>query len=197
MVFDGRYLDQALLAARRFADETGAVLIHPFDHDDIVAGQGTCGLEILEQMPEVRTVLVPTGGGGLIAGIAIAIKALRPDVRVVGVQAAGAAALPESLTRGVPTPLESMTTMADGIAVGCPGVVPFAAVQATTSTTWSPSPRSRSPGRCWRSSSAPRWWSSRPERPPWPPCSTPPRRTPRPWWRCSPAATSTRCCSAR
>ncbi len=130
VVFEGRYIDQALLAARRFADETGAVLIHPFDHEDIVAGQGTCGLEVLEQAPEVRTVLVPTGGGGLVAGMATAIKALRPDVRVVAVQAAGAAALPESLTRGVPTPLESMTTMADGIAVGCPGVVPFKAMQA-------------------------------------------------------------------
>jgi threonine dehydratase len=129
VVFEGRYIDQALLAARRFADETGAVLIHPFDHEDIVAGQGTCGLEVLEQMPDVRTVLVPTGGGGLIAGMATAIKSLRPDVRVVAVQAAGAAALPESLTRGVPTPLESMTTMADGIAVGCPGVVPFQAMQ--------------------------------------------------------------------
>ncbi len=94
VVFEGRYIDQALLAARRFADETGAVLIHPFDHEDIVAGQGTCGLEVLEQMPEVRTVLVPTGGGGLIAGMATAIKALRPDVRVVAVQAAGAAVPP-------------------------------------------------------------------------------------------------------
>ena len=129
VVFEGRYIDQALLAARRFADETGAVLIHPFDHEDIVAGQGTCGLEVLEQMPDVRTVLVPTGGGGLIAGMATAIKALRPDVRVVAVQAAGAASLPESLTRGVPTPLQSMATMADGIAVGCPGVVPFQAMQ--------------------------------------------------------------------
>jgi len=130
VVFEGRYIDQALLAARRFSDETGAVLIHPFDHEDIVAGQGTCGLEVLEQMPEVRTVLVPTGGGGLVAGMATAIKALRPDVRVVAVQAAGAASLQESLVRGTPTPLESMTTMADGIAVGCPGAVPFRAVQA-------------------------------------------------------------------
>ena len=130
VVFEGRYIDQALLAARRFAEETGAVLIHPFDHEDIVAGQGTCGLEVLDQMPGLRTLLVPTGGGGLVAGMATAIKALRPDVRVVAVQAAGAAALPESLTRGVPTPLESMTTMADGIAVGCPGVVPFQAMQA-------------------------------------------------------------------
>jgi len=130
VVFEGRYIDQALLAARRFSDETGAVLIHPFDHEDIVAGQGTCGLEVLEQMPEVRTVLVPTGGGGLVAGLSTALKALRPDVRVVAVQAAGAASLQESLVRGTPTPLESMTTMADGIAVGCPGAVPFRAVQA-------------------------------------------------------------------
>ncbi len=75
------------------------MLIHPFDHVDIVAGQGTAGLEILEQVPDVKTVLVPTGGGGLLAGIAIAIKALRPDVRVVGVQAEGAAAYPASLAQ--------------------------------------------------------------------------------------------------
>ena len=80
------------------------MLIHPFDHVDIVAGQGTCGLEILEQVPDVETVVVPTGGGGLLAGIAIAVKALRPDVRVVGVQAAGAAAYPASLAAGPPGP---------------------------------------------------------------------------------------------
>src|SRR6478735_9095494 len=91
VVFHGRYLEDALAEATRFAERTGAVLIHPFDHVDIVAGQGTAGLEILEQTPDVQTVLVPTGGGGLLAGIAIAVKALRPDVRVVGVQAAGAA----------------------------------------------------------------------------------------------------------
>ena len=105
------------------------MLIHPFDHVDIVAGQGTAGLEILEQAPDVQTVLVPTGGGGLLAGIAIAVKALRPDVRVVGVQAAGAAAYPGSLAHGAPVALESMTTMADGIAVGRPGDITFAAVR--------------------------------------------------------------------
>ncbi|NYG58459.1 threonine dehydratase [Nocardioides daedukensis] len=129
VVFHGKYIDQALVAARKFADETGAVLIHPFDHEDIVAGQGTTGLEVLEQVPDVRTVLVPTGGGGLIAGMAVAIKALRPDVRVIGVQAEGAAALPASLLAGEPVPLEQMSTMADGIAVGCPGEVPFAAIR--------------------------------------------------------------------
>src|SRR5688572_6394368 len=129
VVFHGRYLEDSLARAREFADETGAVLIHPFDHVDIVAGQGTLGLEVLEQAPDVRTVLVPTGGGGLLAGVAIAVKALRPDVRVVGVQAEGAAAYPGSLAAGRPVPLESMSTMADGIAVGRPGDITFAAVR--------------------------------------------------------------------
>jgi threonine dehydratase len=127
--FHGEYLTQALEAAQQFADETGAVFIHPFDHVDVVAGQGTAGLEILEQAPEAATILVPTGGGGFVAGIAIAVKNLRPDVRVVGVQAEEAAAFPESLRRGEPVALERMTTMADGIAVARPGKVPFAAVQ--------------------------------------------------------------------
>jgi len=127
--FHGTTIDEALLEARRLSAETGAVLIHPFDHDDIVAGQGTCGLEILEQCPALSTVLVPTGGGGLLAGIATAIKAKRPEVRVVGVQAKGAAAYVESLTQGRPVALDAMATMADGIAVGCPGQVPFRAIQ--------------------------------------------------------------------
>jgi threonine dehydratase len=129
VVFHGRTIDEGLVAARAFAEETGAVLIHPFDHVDIVTGQGTCGLEILEQCPDVRTLIVPTGGGGFIAGVATAVKAQRPDVRVVGVQAEGAAAYVSSLEAGRPVPLESMTTMADGIAVGCPGEVPFRAIQ--------------------------------------------------------------------
>jgi threonine dehydratase len=94
-----------------------------------VTGQGTCGLEILDQRPDVATVMVPLGGGGLLSGIAIAIKSLRPDVRLVGVQAEAAAAYPPSLEVGHPVPLPSMATMADGIAVGCPGAVPFGAVR--------------------------------------------------------------------
>jgi threonine ammonia-lyase medium form len=124
----GRNIDDCLVRAREFAAETGAVLIHPFDHPDIVAGQGTCGLEILEQCPDVRTILVSGGGGGLMAGIATAVKAKRPDVRVVGVQAETAAAYPASLAAGEPVQLASMSTMADGIAVGLPGVVPYAIV---------------------------------------------------------------------
>ncbi|GAA1900123.1 threonine ammonia-lyase [Lapillicoccus jejuensis] len=125
----GLTVDDCLVAARAWADETGAVLIHPFDHPDIVAGQGTCGLEILEQCPDVRTVVVSAGGGGLLAGIAAAVKAERPDVKVVGVQAEMAAAYPASLAGGRPIPLEKMATMADGIAVGRPGDVPFALVR--------------------------------------------------------------------
>ncbi|MFN8167502.1 MAG: threonine ammonia-lyase [Candidatus Nanopelagicales bacterium] len=126
--FVGSSVDDALVAARAFSAETGAVLIHPFDHVDVVAGQGTVGLEILEQRPDVRTVVVCTGGGGLLAGVAVAVKAVRPDVRVVGVQAAGAAAYPGSLAVHHPVALAHMSTMADGIAVGRPGDVPFALV---------------------------------------------------------------------
>ena len=125
----GHTVDEALLAARAFAAETGAVLIHPFDHVDVVAGQGTTGLEIVEQCPDVRTVVVCTGGGGLVAGIAVAVKALLPDVRIVAAQAAGAASYGPSLAAGAPLALDTMTTMADGIAVGCPGDVPFAIVR--------------------------------------------------------------------
>ena len=127
--FAGSTIDEALSAAIAFGDETGAVLIHPFDHVDIVAGQGTVGLEILRKIPDVRTIVVCTGGGGLLAGIAMAVKSQRPDVRIVGVQAQEAAAYPPSLAAGKPLLLERMATMADGIAVGRPGAVPFAIVQ--------------------------------------------------------------------
>ncbi len=135
VVFHGVYLHEALVEARAFEERTGAVLIHPYDHPDIVAGQGTCGLEILEQAPDVETVLISLGGGGLLAGTALAIKEMRRerggrDVRVVGVQAAEAAAYPASLAAGKPILLEQMNTMADGIAVGRPGEVPFEAIQA-------------------------------------------------------------------
>jgi len=126
----GHTVDESIAAAQRFAAETGAVLVHPFDHVDVMAGQGTVGLEILEQVPDVRTVLVCTGGGGLLGGVAAAVKGLRPDVAVVGVQAHGAAAWPVSLAEGVPVSLPSMRTIADGIAVGRPGDVTFAQVAA-------------------------------------------------------------------
>ncbi|WP_435185337.1 threonine ammonia-lyase [Streptomyces sp. bgisy126] len=121
----GQVVDETLAAAEEYARETGAVLIHPFDHPDVIVGQGTVGLEILEQCPEVRTIVVGVGGGGLAAGIGLAVKSLRPDVRVIGVQAEGAAAYPPSLAAGHPVVVESPVTMADGIKVGRPGDVPF------------------------------------------------------------------------
>jgi threonine dehydratase len=127
--FAGATVDEALVAAKEYAAESGAALIHPFDHPDIVAGQATVGLEILEQCPDVQTIVVGAGGGGLLAGVALAVKASRPDVRMVGVQASGAAAYPGSLDAGRPVPLDAMTTMADGIAVACPGEVPFGLVR--------------------------------------------------------------------
>lgn len=127
--FHGATLDEAIAEARQFAEQTGALFISPFDHADIVAGQGTLGLDILRQCPDVKTVVVCTGGGGLLAGVALAVKSLRPDVRVIGAQAAGAAAYPPSLLAGHPVPLARMRTMADGIAVGRPGDIPFALVQ--------------------------------------------------------------------
>ncbi|PPJ26034.1 threonine ammonia-lyase [Nocardia nova] len=126
----GETVDEALLAAQDFAENSGATLIHPFDHPDIVAGQATVALELLEQFPEVGTVLVPTGGGGLLAGIAAALHPVAPQVRVIGVQAALAAAWPDSLRHGEPVALRRMSTIADGIAVGRPGEVPFAHVIA-------------------------------------------------------------------
>ncbi len=126
--FHGHYVDEALTAAQEFAESTGAVFIHPFDHPDIVAGQGTVGLEILDQCPQPRTVVVPCGGGGLLAGVAVAVKGQDPNIRVVGVQAEKAAAYPGSLAAGHPVSLSSVATLADGIAVARPGLVPFALV---------------------------------------------------------------------
>ncbi|MFC9591047.1 threonine ammonia-lyase [Streptomyces sp. NPDC056944] len=125
----GHVVDETLAAAEEYAHETGAVFIHPFDHPDVIAGQGTVGLEILEQCPEVRTILVGVGGGGLAAGIGLAVKSLRPDVKVIGVQAEGAAAYPPSLAAGHPVVIDTPVTMADGIKVGRPGDVPFALVK--------------------------------------------------------------------
>lgn len=124
----GHTVDEALDAAQQYAERAGAVFIHPFDHPDVIAGQGTVALEILEQCPDVATIITGVGGGGLVSGIAVAAKALRPQVRVVGVQAAGAAAFPASLRAGRPVRLPSYSTVADGIAVGRPGDLTFAHV---------------------------------------------------------------------
>lgn len=126
--FAGSTVETALDTAREFADRTGAVLIHPFDHRDIVTGQGTLGLELIEQVPDLATVVVSVGGGGLIAGIATALHELRPDVRIIGVQAERIAAYPQSLRDGHPITVQGKSTIADGISIARPGDVPFAAV---------------------------------------------------------------------
>ena len=129
VVLEGKDFGAAFAAASKFADETGAVFVHPFDHPHVIAGQGTVGCEIHEQMPDLGTVVVPIGGGGLISGTAAALKQIRPGVRIVGVQAAGAAAFPPSLDRGEPVELENMSTIADGIAANKPGALTFAHVR--------------------------------------------------------------------
>lgn len=128
----GHTVDDCLIRAREIERKTGAVLIHPFNHKDIIAGQGTCGLEILEQCPDVKTILVSTGGGGLLAGITAAVKSLNPDVKIIGIQAAQAAAYPPSLKEGNPLLIKHMNTMADGIAVGKPGKIAFKIIQKLT-----------------------------------------------------------------
>ncbi len=126
----GTTVDDSLNAARAYADQVGAVFIHPFDHPDVIAGQATVGLEILEQCPGVRTIVSGVGGGGLVSGIAVAAKALDPRITVIGVEAAGAASMHVSLAAGQPTRLASYATIADGIAVGRPGDLTFAHVSS-------------------------------------------------------------------
>ncbi|MGR2751253.1 threonine ammonia-lyase [Agromyces arachidis] len=129
VVLRGDSVGETLEAAAGFAEDTGAVLIPPFDHADVIAGQGTLGLEILEQAPDVTTIIVPIGGGGLAAGIASAAKqraaALGRTVRVIGVQAENASPYPPSLEAGAPTTVPVVPTIADGIAVYRPGELNF------------------------------------------------------------------------
>mgnify|MGYP003371023372 FL=1 len=121
--------DDAAREARRLAQEQGYTFAHPFDDPLVIAGQGTIGLEILEQLPQVEQVIVPIGGGGLISGIAVAIKTLKPSCRIIGVQAAKAASMYLSEIEGAPVELTSVATIADGIAVKKPGELTFALCQ--------------------------------------------------------------------
>jgi threonine dehydratase len=130
VVRHGETLDQCVAEAERIARETGAILVHPYDDWEVIAGQGTLGLEILQDLPEADVLVVPLGGGGLLAGIALAVKELRPAVRVIGVQAAGCAAYPAALAAGEPVLLTQASTIADGIRVRQPGARPFAVVRA-------------------------------------------------------------------
>ncbi|MDK1328537.1 threonine ammonia-lyase [Arthrobacter sp. zg-Y1143] len=133
VVLHGHNVDEALAEAQRYADETGAVFVHPFDNVDVVAGQGTIGLELLEQIPDLDTVIMGVGGGGLLAGVAVAVKSrareLGRDIRIIGVQAENAASYPPSLAADALVPLTRVSTIADGIAVGRPGQLPFSIIR--------------------------------------------------------------------
>ncbi len=119
----GATVDESLAAARERAAQGGLAFVHPFDDPDVIAGQGTVGLELLDQVPDIVRVLVPVGGGGLISGVAIALKSARAQTEVIGVQVAGCAPFPGSLDAGSPVPVETAVTIADGIAVKRPGDV--------------------------------------------------------------------------
>ncbi len=133
VILDGATVETPLRLAAEFAERTGAVLIHPFDHRDVIIGQGTLGLEILDDAPEVETIIMGIGGGGLIAGVAAAAKARAAaagrTVRIIGVQAENSAAYPASLAAGEPLEVATTPTIADGIAVARPGDVPFEVIR--------------------------------------------------------------------
>jgi threonine dehydratase len=133
VILEGATVETPLRLAAEFAERTGAVLIHPFDHPDIVLGQGTLGLELFDEVPDLDTVVVGIGGGGLAAGVAAAVKqraaAVGRTVRVIGVQAENSAAYPSSLAAGNPLEVATRPTIADGIAVARPGDLPFALIR--------------------------------------------------------------------
>ena len=124
LLVEGAY-DDAYDKARELQDEKGYTFIHPFDDEDVIAGQGTIGLEILEKLSDVEAVIVPVGGGGLISGVAYAIKHLRPECKIYGVQAAGAASMVEAVKSQKIKKLKSVDTFADGIAVKIPGELTY------------------------------------------------------------------------
>ena len=126
VVLAGNIYDEAYAKACEICEETGAEFIHPFDDPMVIAGQGTIGLEIMDDLPDVDTIVVPIGGGGLASGVASAVKMLHPNVRVIGVQAAGAAGMKASIEAGHVISLDTAKTIADGIAVKKPGELTFA-----------------------------------------------------------------------
>jgi threonine dehydratase len=129
VVLHGANYDEAHAEARRLEAAEGLTFVHPFDDAEVIAGQGTIGLEILEQVPDVEAVLVPVGGGGLVSGVAAVVKALRPQARVIGVETEVLPSMLASLEEGRLVTLEPASTLADGIAVKRPGELTFSHVQ--------------------------------------------------------------------
>lgn len=129
VVLHGNDFDEAYEKALAIQEETGATFVHAFDDVDVVAGQGTIGLEILEELEDVDAIVVPIGGGGLIAGIAVAVKSLKPDIKIIGVEAANADSMNQSLASGKIIRCTSSDTIADGIAVKKPGPITFELAQ--------------------------------------------------------------------
>ncbi len=123
-------LDDAAVTAKAWAAEHGAVFVPPFDDPLVIAGQGTLGIELFEQAPEARTVVVPIGGGGLVSGVAVAYRALSPGTRIIGVEAVGAASMVASLRAEEPRALAAIGTICDGIAVKSPSALTLAHVRA-------------------------------------------------------------------
>ncbi|MCP3966487.1 MAG: threonine ammonia-lyase [Lentisphaerae bacterium] len=129
VVLAGDYYDQAYEKACELMDEHGYIFIHPFDDPEIIAGQGTIGIEIMEEMPDTDVIIVPVGGGGLISGIAIAAKAINPDIQIIGVEPAGASSMDYSLIKGQVSEISKVLTIADGVATKVPGVLTFEIVR--------------------------------------------------------------------
>lgn len=129
VVMEGTTSIERRKRAEAIAAERGLTMVPPFDHERIIEGQGTCGLEILEQVPDVEIIVVPMGGGGLVSGVAAAVKQAKPDLRVVGVEPAGAAKMKASLAAGHPVTLEKTSSIADGLMPVRPGDLTFTHVK--------------------------------------------------------------------
>lgn len=129
VIFAGTTSAERKLRAEQEASERGLTMVPPFDHDWIIAGQGTLGLELLQQRPDIETVLVPVGGGGLLAGVAAALKQTKPSVRVIGIEPTGAAAMKASLAQGHAVTLDETASVADGLMPVRPGDLTFAHAQ--------------------------------------------------------------------
>lgn len=125
IILHGNIFDETYQKAQEIKEEYGGTIVHPFNDFDVIAGQGTIGLEILKELPEVDIILVPIGGGGLISGIAIAVKTIKPEIKIIGVEAENAASMKSSFKKGRLSSLESVNTVADGISVKTPGEITF------------------------------------------------------------------------